>query len=374
MFDGPGGIPGMSLRVTPRGVKSYCLLVRVNGKQRRITLGRHPVMTLVAARDAARAALERAEQGIDPATPAPAGAPRTVAELAEKYFELHQRRNQLRRAADVERMLRGSVLPAWGGRKPSSITRAEAYELLDGIAARAPVMANRVASALRRLFRWAVERQYLETSPITGLRAPVRERSRERVLDDRELATIWRAAAGLGWPWAGIVHLMILLASRRSEISGLRWPELDLGGAVWHRPAERMKSGRASDLPLPRAALDLICALPRLDHDRVFPARIGSGTVSSFSDMKRKLDKASGVAGWQLRDLRRTAATNLARLGAPPHVVGAILDHAPATLAGVTSIYNRHGYGPEARKALGTWAKRVDGLVSGQGARVVEIA
>jgi integrase len=376
LFDGPGGIAGLCLRITPLGVKSWSLYYRVGGRQRRLTLGRHPNLPLAEARRRARVALEQADRGVDPAGERVERRPGrdTVEGVVGQYLELHVRRNRQRRAADVERMLRSAVLPHWGPRPVRSITKHDVLDLVDSIAARAPVMANRVQALLKRLFAWAAERGIIEASPIASLRPPAKERSRDRVLSDHELAAIWRAAGELGWPWDPIIRLLTLTAARRSEVAGMRWSEIDVERKLWVKPGSRTKAGRAHELPLSAAALDLVEALPRIDgSDLVFPARSGGGPASGFTNPKRRLDHLAGVAGWKLHDLRRTAASGMARLGAAPHVVAAVLDHSPASLIGVTAIYQRHKHEAEARAALERWADHVLALAGGRTAKVVNI-
>ncbi len=372
LYDGGGGVPGLCLRITPGGVKSWSVFYRTNGKLRRLTLGRFPDLGLAAARARARTALEQADGGADPAERRRDR--ETVAMVAEDYLERHVKRNRLRSALRIEQMLRGSILPVWGGRPIGSITRRDALDLVDDIAARPAVyMANRVQSLARHVFAFALERGIVDTNPLVGLRAPARERSRERVLADPELRAVWRACAELGWPFGPIVQLLILTAARRGEVAGLRWSELDLERRLWLKPAERTKAGRAHELPLSPAVVDLLEGLPRIDSSELaFPAR-GGGHVTAFAHAKVQLDRLSGVAGWRYHDLRRSAASGMAKLGHPPHVVGAVLDHSPAALAGVTSIYNRHRYEREVRAALEAWAEHVIALAEGR-SNVVRIA
>jgi integrase len=74
---------------------------------------------------------------------------------------------------------------------------------------------------LARLFRWAVERAYLERSPMEGIRPPGREISRDRVLTDEELVEIWAAAGQLGYPFGALFQLLTLTAQRRGEVAAL---------------------------------------------------------------------------------------------------------------------------------------------------------
>jgi integrase len=381
LFDGL--VPGLALRLGTSGAKSWSLIYRIGRKQHRVSLGRYPLVSLTEARAKARELLARAQAGISPDTD-PAIARRqqkleTVADLVADYLERYQRRNNLRRAADVERMLNSAVLPSWGHRLISSITFRDGLDLIDGIADRgAGVMANRVAALIKRMFGWAVGRGILTANPLAGLKPPVKERSRDRVLADDELTAVWRTAATIGWPFGPAIQLMILTAGRRSEVAGLTWREIDRERQLWVKPAARMKAGRVHELPLSAAALDVLDSLPRIENagDFVFPGRRGGGHISGFSELKLKLDRLSGVASWRYHDLRRSAASGMARIGTAPHVIGAILDHSPsATLGAATAIYLRHRHEAEQRAALERWGRHVVALVEGKpGANVIRAA
>ena len=99
--------------------------------------------------------------------------------------------------------------------------------------------------------------------------------------------------------------------------------------------------------------------------------------VSGFSQGKKRLDaamlkakrdelgdKAAPIPHWILHDLRRTAATGMARLNIPPHVVDKVLNHVSGTIRGVAAVYNRFEYLDERRAALEAWGRYVDNLVS----------
>ena len=102
--------------------------------------------------------------------------------------------------------------------------------LLDAIvAAGAEIGANRTLAYLRALFNWAVKRGRLPSSPVLGVDAPSKERTRDRVLSDDELRWLWRACEKIDWPFGPFVKLLLLTGQRRDEVATLRWSELDLG-------------------------------------------------------------------------------------------------------------------------------------------------
>jgi integrase len=154
------------------------------------------------------------------------------------------------------------------------------------------------------------------------------------------------------------------------------WPDLDLESRLWMLPRELVKADRAHEVPLSPLALEILDGLPRIGEGLVFPAnRHGSANpVSGFSRAKARLNQLSGVTGWRLHDLRRTAASAMAGLGHPPHVVAAVLNHAPASTHGITAVYVRHRYGDEKRAALGAWARELERVLGRGEAKVVALA
>jgi integrase len=100
--------------------------------------------------------------------------------------------------------------------------------------------------------------------------------------------------------------------------------------------------------------------------DLVFPGE--RSIFSGWSKSKARLDRRSGVSGWTLHDLRRTAATGMAELGIAPHVIEAVLNHASGHKAGVAGIYNQARYASEMRRALNLWGAHVAAIVEGRAA------
>jgi integrase len=97
-------------------------------------------------------------------------------------------------------------------------------------------------------------------------------------------------------------------------------------------------------------------------HDGyLFPARRRDKAFSGFGASKEALDKASGVKGWGLHSLRRTAATNMGKLKVQPHVIQSVLAH---SWGGITARYNRFDYYDEKRAALLAWESHLARLLA----------
>ncbi len=267
---------------------------------------------------------------------------------------------------ETERVLTREFGTRWGRHAVGAITKNEVTGAIDSIVARgSPGSAARSFAIVRRFFNWCVERGTIEVSPCQGLRSPTAPNARERVLGDEELRAVWSASLAMGYPFGTVVQLLTLTAQRKGEVVGCEWSELDLKTGTWTIPAERNKSKRTHTVALSRLTSEIVETIPRLHERWLFPSEEGEGLISGFSKWKDRLDVASGVPEWRLHDLRRTAATGMARLGVAPHVIERILNHTTGILGGVAGIYNRFQYLPEMRAALELWAEHIAKVVSG---------
>jgi len=376
---------GLQLRVSPRRdgkfTRSWLLRFKLRGSESRILLGHFPDLGLAEARSAAQRLREHAAQGIDPRaattrrlqprpdTPSPALSSHSIATLIDSFMELHVKPRR-KRPEYAEAMLRRDVLPAWGTRDARTIEPVEVIELLDGIVARgSPVVANRVAALLSQMFRYAIHRRLVASSPVQLLFRPGgRERPRDRVLTDAEL-TVILADPQAAFRFNRTVHaamILLLTGQRRGELAAARWKDLDLQARTWTIPPENSKTGRGHLVPLSAAALEHFAALRRLAAGArfVLPNIDGTGPIEaklltrSVARCLPRLKKAR-IEPFTLHDLRRTCRTGLARLGVRPDIAERILNHA---VGGVAGVYDVHSYMDEKRDALDRWASHLEEL------------
>jgi integrase len=247
---------------------------------------------------------------------------------------------------------------AWRGRRLDTITKADVRDLLEGIGA--PAASNQALKFLKKLFAWAAAEDLLKASPLNGLAKPHPETSRDRILTDTELCAVWRAADAAGYAFGDFVKVAILTGQRSGEVSGMRRDELH--GDTWVLSGARTKNKKSHSVPLSRQASAIIESTLRVSPEYVFSYN-SSKPIHGFHHAKRTLDKACGVSGWTLHDLRRTCASNLAKLGVSIAVIEQILNHRGGSLAGVTGVYIRHQFEKEKREALQQWADHVERLV-----------
>jgi integrase len=354
-------LPGFGIRISSTGTKTFILMCRVDGRARRMTLGRYPVVSLAQARDHALTALQKIDAGVDPEVEdfKPLDeAEMNVSTVTALFLEMHCRQhNKLSTTVDVERRLRRHLIERWGTRDITSIKRSELVALFDGLVRSGrPSEANHALAHIRKLFSWCVQRGYVINNPCGTIAQPAKNNSRERALTEDELRAVWKALQTEGYPYGPYIKLLILTAQRRGEVAGMEWSQLNFDTGEWTLPPELTKNGRRHILPLSTHAQAVILSIPRIHPRFVFPSRTNPDKhMTAFTKIKERLDVASGVDDWVLHDLRRTTATFLAKLDTQPHVIERILNHVSGSFAGVAGIYNRHPYLDEMRGALERW-------------------
>ena len=255
--------------------------------------------------------------------------------------------------------------------------------LLDAVVDRsAPTLANRVLATTRRMFNWCLARGIITASPCADIKPPSPENSRDRVLSDEELRLIWRACDVTGWPFGPLVRLLMLTGQRREEVAGMRWSEVDLDRNLWTIPRERAKNNQAHEVPLSSRAVAVLASIPKVDGPAAYLfTTTGRTAVTGFSRAKGRLDAviiralqaeaaATGqnptevqpLPRWTFHDLRRTAASGMARLGVNLPVIEKVLNHTSGSFAGVVGVYQRHSFAEEKRAALDAWGQFVENL------------
>jgi integrase len=345
---------GLYLIVQPdTGNKTWAVRCRQNGRPRKFTIGRYPAYGLAEARDAAARILRTVSEGRDPVRASAGTVDDTAAQFLERYGRRKYRPSTLR---ECKRTL-DRVTAAWRGRRLDDVTKADVRDLLEGIAA--PAASNQTLKFLKRLFSWAVAEDLLKASPLNGFAKPHADKSRDRILSDEELRRVWKAAGAAGYAFGDFVKVAILTGQRPGEVSGMRRDELH--GDRWILPSERVKNKKSHSVPLSWQVVGIIAGAPQISPEFVFS--YGATPLRGFHHAKRVVDRASGVSGWTLHDLRRTCASGLAKLGVSIAVIEQILNHRGGSLAGVAGVYIRHQFETEKREALQQWADYIDRLV-----------
>lgn len=376
-------VTGLTLRVTPNGVKSWAVVYsrKSDGRKRRFTIGEYPAFTLETARSEAKAVLARVARGEDPAGDGEARKQAyTFRRLADAWFERHAKTNRTKgRQYDDRLMLEKDILPAIGSTPADTVEKHDVIRVADAVLQRgAKVRANRTLSLIRTIYRWGGAEGLTRSDPTMGIRKRATERSRDRVLTDAELPIVWDVLGRADLPMTAGTRLAIKLAlvtgQRIGMIEGMRRDELDLNEThpTWTVSGARTKNRELSVVPLSPLAVALIreaMAVAGEGSTYIFPNPSREGPISAHAATRAmsRARKHFAVADFRIHDLRRTVATGLARLGFNAFDIGLVLDHVSTTKSNVTTgVYVKYGYDPEKRRALNRWAAHLDEIVSGK--------
>ncbi len=353
---------GLHLRLSASGARTWRYVYRINGTQR--VLSWDGLVPLGEVRHLAREAAVKAARGIDPAeardaAKAPKPAALTVDALVEQWAAVYPTARKLSPVtfAEYRRILRREVLPTLGEREAPSITKADCKAVVDAVMARGcGSMANRTTEVLKILFGWATDADRLPASPAATLKAPAKEVSRDRVLSDAEITAAWATLSTYG-------KVQLLTAARGGELAMLPWSAVDVENKTITFEAATTKTNVTRLVPLSAPALALLRDLrTRAEGSAVFASLRDPNAAISYArhGVKQALGVA-GVMGATPHDLRRTAATGLARVGTDRVVIKLILGHSER--ADVTARYDRWARFEERRVALEKWGALVMQIV-----------
>jgi len=363
-------IAGFGMRFRRGGKRSFVLQYKFEGSETRMTLGQYPGITAKEARKRAQAALGDIAWGKDPQADKRAAKAKpqqtTFIELVDLY--LLDKKPDLRPISfyEAERYLRKVWKPLHRVAM-DEIERSTVAKILDQVKhASGKTTAARARASLSAVFTWAVKRDHAQANPVIGTDNPDPRTQGERILDDRELAAVWKACDGDG-DYDRIIRLLILTGCRKSEVGGMRWSEFNHDRTAWTIPASRAKNAKAYTLPLPDMFWNIIERMePRDGTDNLFGC--SNRGFRNWTHPKKALDKRSGIADWTHHDLRRTFRTGLGKLGIPSHIAELCINH---RRGGVQAVYDKYSYEGEIGVALKRWADHVAGIISGEKSKII---
>ncbi len=363
------GIKGFGVRIAGGGTKSYLLMYRAGGRQRRWTFGRVGEMSLADARHVAREemALIRLGRGDPAGKRQEAAAAPTVGDGLARYFaeyapaRVEAGRLTERTLIDYRGQARRTVAPALGNIKIADVTRAD-VEL--AVARIAQVQRSRTLALISMLFNlfetWEYRPQH--TNPARGIEK-VREEPRDRTLSPSETSALGAALAACGRPLeASTIRFLMLTGWRTGEALGLRWDHVNFETGEIVLPST--KTGR-DVRRLAGLALQVVAGMPRIHgDDRVFPVR-----RDTLRRHFKLACKAADIADCTVHDLRRTFASNAANAGLSVLVLRDLLGHKTLAMA---NRYARRS-GTALYDAQDAGAERMAALLAGKAGVVVPI-
>ncbi len=308
--------PGLSLRVTAKKARTWTVFYRdKNGRQKRLTLGRYPAVSLADARELAREAQLKVAKGGDPVTEKRAARDvLTFGDLAAKYIENHAKPHKKSWAED-QRQLDASLLPKWKNRPAAGVTAEDLLSLLNAkLKAGAPVAANRLRALVSRVYTFGAQQRLVPptANPVIGVKKPTKETTRDRVLTDDEIRRIWEACSTQNAYVCAWFRLRLVTAQRGGELLQMRWQDIDPKSHFWTIPAEFVKNAHGHRVYLNETARKVLEDVPR-DDDAVwvFP----KSRMGDYKHVGRRLAQSTRANIIARPKARRRAARSGRRSG-----------------------------------------------------------
>ena len=391
---------GFGLRIEPSGRKSFFLEYRFGEAEERrnrvLTIGKHPTVSLTEARSIASQSLSQIEQDIDPATQKltkkiPDRNALTVGDLVEEYIKKWAKVKKKERSwKEDERLLNKDILPVIGRKKAKDIRRRDIVLLLDAIVERgATITANRVLAVTRKMFNFAVGRDIIDASPCVQIPAPSKENRRERYLSEDEIKVFWEKLddAKMSQEIRLALKFLLVTGQRKNEVIGAEWSEFDLKNKWWTIPAEKSKNKLTHRVPLTSTAMEILNALKKstgqyqfvfaspVGHTKRNPERkagifpiLGSAVDRALrnnqtNNLKTKQKNIFNLDHFTPHDLRRTTASMMTKSGVDRLVLKKILNHADRE---VTAIYDIYEDDKEKQVAMRTWDRELKNILTSQ--------
>ena len=345
-------VRGFSITIYPSGNRAFTLDYRVGGRQRRMTIGRWPEWTTVAARERAKDLRREIDEGIDPLNQRENAreAPR-VSDMTKRYLEEHTPHLAARNAADQHTIMVKLVEPDWGNKLVTEITKADVEKLLTKIAAgrarpskakpnnRArklqgvkptPVRANRVGEVLRKMFTLAVGWGWREDNPASAFRRRI-ENERERFLTPEEIGRLAKVLdAAKDQRAAGIIRLCMLTGARSGEVRQARFEQFNLDLGSWSKPAATTKQRKIHRIPISGDVAAIVrqrSLLVPKGNPWLFSGDTPGQPVKEIRRFWVAIQKEAGLPEVRIHDLRHTFASLLVSGGASLEMIGKLLGH-----------------------------------------------
>ncbi len=277
---------GLFLLVNPNGSKLWRFKYRFEGREKALTFGAYPLVSLLDARMQRDAAKLQLLKGIDPAQARKKQEVVRFETVAEQWYRANAAAWAPATAKKVRTYLDKDILPAIGRHAIQSIQRGDLINLLARVESREAFnVASKMRNWLSGIFDEATRQGAIAENPAMGLKLGIAARGRmtqhNATVDLAELSALFAAIDGVNCKPAYklAIRLIALTACRPGELRLASWDEFDLDKGLWTIPAARMKMRRQHVIPLSRQAIDIASQLKNLagSGGGACPARQGWG-------------------------------------------------------------------------------------------------
>lgn len=372
-----GADKGFGLKVTPAGSVSFFMQYSSGGKQRFYNLGRYPSVSLYDARIKCREVRAIIDKGIDPQEQSDQHSLGTVRDLFNYYIKKMQddgRRTWMVVEKDLTANC-GYIMAMQANNVEPSHIRDVLHKILVRGTHEKPkeVMVNRVRAYLHRAFKVGIYHDNdptnpagsvvfnLSTNPVEAIPKITRaEVVGERNLSIDEVRILW-ASPDIGEQMLIATKLLLIYGCRLMELCGAKKSEFNFNEMTWEMPWSRVKTSvknkRPHLLPITPMAKTLIERqwIYSIDSDYLFPGRNNPNKPVCNSSLSHAFRRVSGIAGFDVRALRRTWKTICAEIGIEKSIMDRIQNHALTDVS--DKHYNKYNYLNEKRAALEQWER-----------------
>lgn len=367
---------GLTFTLSKSGTPAWVLRYRYGGRQKELTIGRYPDITLKRARELATEARAKIQQGEDVARTKKLVAreiatAKTLRELANDY--LTKAEHVLADSTFKQRKhhINDVILPKLGALAVREVTTSDVVYLLESVGKMH--VASLVLIALSRIFKHGIAKHVALTNPCLGITAtaicdaPKPTRLRLKLSED-ELRILLPALPSTGMENALAIKILLSTCVRTNEIVKAEWKDINFEKAEWTIPNANSKTRKGFTIPLPLAVVGWFRELQELacGSEYVLPSRNGKQTHIALLTIGVALNKLckkiEGVRRFTPHDLRSTARSNITELGINIIVAERCLNH---SLGGLVGIYDQHDYMAERRIALDLWTELILACESG---------
>lgn len=361
-------MPGLILRVSYTGAKSWSLTYRMQGTAYRLSLGAYPGVSLKLARERAREARGAIQRGENPVATKKEEAHKARTNVfgpVVKEFLAYKASDNLSATylADIKSLLASLK---WDDKLIPSIKHNHIFEVLQARKIVAPGQAKHLRTYLSMFFSYCIQRAIVEENPVKKIAdLKIKLKKRKNYFDDAEIVAFWMQSKRISPMFGACLRMLLLTGCRKSEMAELRWDEIHADHILI--PEERTKSGRAHMIPLSPLMQAELAAIPRIkDCPWVFTVS-GRAPINGFDTAKAKLvslmnEQIGTPAPWIIHDLRRTVASRFEEFGIREKVIKRVLNHKDEDSVTDAS-YAHHSFDKEAREALNLWSSHIAALV-----------
>jgi integrase len=368
---------GLYLLVKPNGTRLWNQAYRFAGKQKKLSHGSYPTVSLADARRLRDEAKKLLASGVDPGAnkriqrlAAVTSAGDTFGGLAAEYLARIEDEGAAPATVSKNRwMLIDLAGPSLGTRPIADITPAEILVLLQQIERTGRrETARRLRSVIGTVFRLAVATLRAKDDPTLPLRGALKApkvKHRAAITDEKRLGALLAAIDDYdGWPTLRCaLQFAALTFARPGEVRGAVWDEMDIENAVWRIDGKRTKVRRPHDVPLSRQALDVLREVKEVARAStlVFPSIRSNKTPLSENAMNSALRRLGFTQDeMTAHGFRAAASSILNEKGFRPDVIEAALGHQEKNE--IRRAYNRATYWPERIELMQAWADHLDSL------------